>query len=192
MTTVIDLRSPGEVAAEGPGPLTRLPDVRHAYHPGAGRAAAAATDAAAGTGAGTGPAADALAVRREGALARYPGDAMTGHYLGYLEHRPAEVVAALRAVAQAPGAALVHCAAGKDRTGVVVALALSAVGVRRDAIVADYAASGERVDAILARLRSSSTYAADINSRPDSDHQARAADHGGVSRPGRCPLRRRG
>ncbi|QAY59449.1 tyrosine-protein phosphatase [Microbacterium protaetiae] len=36
---------------------------------------------------------------------------------------------------------LVHCTAGKDRTGVAVALLLDAVGAQRDAIVADYAAS---------------------------------------------------
>ena len=32
VTTVVDLRSPGEVASEGPGPLTRVGSVRHAYH----------------------------------------------------------------------------------------------------------------------------------------------------------------
>jgi protein-tyrosine phosphatase len=39
-----------------------------------------------------------------------------------------------------PGAlpALVHCAAGKDRTGVVVALVLTAVGVPDDVVVDDY------------------------------------------------------
>lgn len=34
---------------------------------------------------------------------------------------------------------LVHCTVGKDRTGVTVALALSAVGAERNAVVADYA-----------------------------------------------------
>lgn len=34
---------------------------------------------------------------------------------------------------------LVHCTVGKDRTGVTVAVALAAGGVRADAIVADYA-----------------------------------------------------
>lgn len=162
VTTVVDLRSPGELAAEGPGPLTRLESVRHVHHP-----------VLAESGTATDAAADALAVRRDGAGARYPDDLMTGHYLGYLEDRPAEVVAALRSVAQADGAALVHCAAGKDRTGVVVALALSAVGVRPEAVVADYAATGERVDAIVARLRRSPTYAADIDSKQASSHRPR-------------------
>jgi protein tyrosine/serine phosphatase len=77
------------------------------------------------------------------------------------------VVAALRSVAQSGGAALVHCAAGKDRTGVVVAVALSAVGVRRPAVIADYAATGERIGPVLARLRRSPTYADDISDEPD-------------------------
>jgi len=37
--------------------------------------------------------------------------------------------------------ALVHCTAGKDRTGVFVALLLEALGVERDAIMTDYMAS---------------------------------------------------
>ena len=41
----------------------------------------------------------------------------------------------------APTAVLVHCTAGKDRTGVAVALVLDAVGADRDAVVADYSSS---------------------------------------------------
>lgn len=41
----------------------------------------------------------------------------------------------------APTAVLVHCTAGKDRTGTSVALMLEAVGAERSAVVADYAAS---------------------------------------------------
>lgn len=40
---------------------------------------------------------------------------------------------------QEPTATLVHCTAGKDRTGVAIALILSAVGVDRGAVIADYA-----------------------------------------------------
>jgi protein-tyrosine phosphatase len=46
---------------------------------------------------------------------------------------------------------LVHCAIGKDRTGVLCALLLDAAGVDRDEIVADYARSGERMAPIVAR-----------------------------------------
>ena len=67
-----------------------------------------------------------------------------------------------------------HCAAGKDRTGVVCAFALAAVGVPRDAIVADYVATADRLGPLLARLRSSPTYAEDIGDRPDDSHRPRA------------------
>jgi len=157
VTTIVDLRSPAEVASEGPGPLTRVESVHHAYHsvlPERGQA----TDVAA----------RALAARQDGARSRDPDDIRCGYYLGYLEDRPDQVIGALRSIARADGAALVNCAAGKDRTGVVVALALTAVGVRRDAVIADYAASAERIDAILDRLRSSKTYADDVNSRPNA------------------------
>lgn len=39
------------------------------------------------------------------------------------------------------GATLVHCTAGKDRTGVGVAMVLMAVGADKDAVMEDYAAS---------------------------------------------------
>ena len=190
LTTVIDLRSPQEVAAEGPGPLTRIQSVRHLYHsllPELGQATDAAADppgdaddAGPDGGNGAGPrataspasvAARALAIRqRDVALALSPDDVRVGYYDGYLEDRPDQVVAALRGIAHSPGAALVHCAAGKDRTGVVVALALTAAGVRREAVVADYAATAERMHAVLDRLRASPTYADDTNSRPAEEH----------------------
>ncbi|HEX6946188.1 MAG TPA: tyrosine-protein phosphatase [Acidimicrobiia bacterium] len=45
-------------------------------------------------------------------------------------------------VATSQGATLIHCHAGKDRTGSVVALILSAVGVVREDVVRDYALTG--------------------------------------------------
>ena len=41
---------------------------------------------------------------------------------------------------------LVHCTAGKDRTGLVIALALEAAGVERSAVVADYTQSALNLD----------------------------------------------
>lgn len=84
-------------------------------------------------------------------------EGMAAHYFGYLQHRPDNLLAAMRTVAAAEGAAIVHCAAGKDRTGTTCALILGAVGVERDQIVADYAASDERIPAILARLGEAAT-----------------------------------
>jgi hypothetical protein len=144
-------------------------------------------------GSATDVVADVLLTRTEQDHSRYPDDPVCGHYLGYLEDRPDEVVGALRDIARADGAAVIHCAAGKDRTGVVVALALAAAGVRPQAVVADYAASGERTGALIARLRRSPTYAPDIDSKPSDSHRVRpetmaafleqmGARHGGAAR----------
>lgn len=68
----------------------------------------------------------------------------------------------------APGGtpSLVHCSAGKDRTGVLVALLLDAAGVEREAIVADYAATDLRMSGVRARLAAMPTYAQLANDTP--------------------------
>ena len=118
--------------------------------------------------------AEALLVRRRREEERYPDDPACAHYLGYVENRPDSIVAALRAIARASGTALVHCAAGKDRTGVVVAFALTVAGARREEIIRDYAATNERLPLILERLRSTPTYSGDIDSVPEDRHRPRA------------------
>jgi protein-tyrosine phosphatase len=95
-------------------------------------------------------------------------------YVSYLVDRPDSVLAALRIIAEAPGVTLVHCAAGKDRTGTIVALALTLAGARREEVVADYAASSERVEAILARLLASGTYVENLSGRPIDAHLCHA------------------
>jgi protein tyrosine/serine phosphatase len=162
LTTVVDLRSSNELAAEGPAPLDAVAGVRHAHHPVLPE-----------VGTSTDVIADALLARHRLDQSRYPNDPVCGHYLGYLEDRPGQVAGALRSIAYAEGAALVHCAAGKDRTGVVVALALTVSGVPAPDVVADYAATGERTEAIMARLRRSRLYARDIDSRPAELHRPR-------------------
>ncbi|HEX4091788.1 MAG TPA: tyrosine-protein phosphatase [Trebonia sp.] len=164
VTTVVDLRSTRELMTEGPAPLDTVDGVQHAHHPVL-KEFLDATDTVA--------AALLLTAQQEDAE-RYPDDLMTGHYLGYLENRPEEVIGALRSIIAAPGAAIVHCAAGKDRTGVVIALALSVAGVEPEVIVADYAATNERLDAIIERLARSKMYGRDISSRPVRAHEARA------------------
>jgi protein-tyrosine phosphatase len=162
LTTVVDLRSSAEAESEGPGPLDAVPSVTHLHLsvlPEVGRR----TDVVA----------EALLLRRAQDHDRYPDDAMCGHYLGYLEDRPDSVTGAVRAIAEAPGAAIVHCAAGKDRTGVVIALALTAVGVPAEAVIADYAATGEKIEAILRRLVRSPTYSDDLKGSPAEQHMPR-------------------
>jgi protein-tyrosine phosphatase len=162
VTTVVDLRSSNEVRSEGPAPLDAVAGVRHVHHPVLPE-----------VGSTTDVIAEALLIKANHDKSRYPDDPVCGHYLGYLEDRPDQIVAALRSIAHSEGAALVHCAAGKDRTGVVVALALTVAGVCPEDVVEDYAASGDRTEAVLARLRRSRTYARDIDSKPVTAHRVR-------------------
>ncbi|HEY7147346.1 MAG TPA: tyrosine-protein phosphatase [Streptosporangiaceae bacterium] len=63
----------------------------------------------------------------------------------------AEIRQVLELIA-APGAApvMIHCAAGKDRTGVLTALVLALLGVADGDIVADYARTGQATAALIA------------------------------------------
>ncbi|NUW30808.1 tyrosine-protein phosphatase [Nonomuraea sp. SMC257] len=162
---VVDLRSTAEVTLEGPGPLARVPEVTH-HHLTLFAEGGKHTDVEADT-----IDADKVLPWQERQLDE--DLRMTGFYYGYLRDRPDSVVAALRAMTLDDGAAVVHCAAGKDRTGVLSALALEAAGVTRQAIVEDYTATGERLEQVLRRLRSSSTYRDDLDSRPADDHMPR-------------------
>ena len=160
---VVDLRTDVEVELEGPGPLVREDrvEIRHrSLMPEVG----ARTDLAAD---GTLP-----WQGREFENDRGESGAVQA-YLSYLLDRPDSVVGALRDIAYAPGGVVVHCAAGKDRTGMVCAMALEMVGVQRAAVIADYVATGERLEPLLARLRASPTYAADLEGRPADSHRPR-------------------
>lgn len=75
-----------------------------------------------------------------------------------IDRHQAELGRVIRLIADAPGPVVVHCTAGKDRTGIVVALTLSALGVDRNAIIADYEASAGNLatgwsERMLRRLR---------------------------------------
>jgi len=115
VATQIDLRKPDEVAEQGRGPLA---DMGAAYHN--------------------------LPVIPEGGtdqLARLVGDTgISGkRYLGYLEFGPEvwlRMFEIFAAADQHP--ILIHCTAGKDRTGVSTAFLLSVLGVERALIEADY------------------------------------------------------
>ena len=175
LRTVIDLRTSPEVEITGPGPL-RATDVQHVHldlipHGFDGRAEL---------------------VERTIPDETAGEHAMDHFYLDYVKHAPAEVATALRTIADPrSGGVVVHCAAGKDRTGVVVALALSLVGVRRDAVVADYALTDERIEQIRERLLATELYSEDMqrrtldSMRPHADNMERFLDrvdrdYGGV------------
>jgi protein tyrosine/serine phosphatase len=149
---VVDLRTSSEVELEGPGPLVGRVEIRHrSLWPEKGER----TDVVISGD-----------VEEE--------DPAVTWYLRYLQDRPDSIVGALTDVAHGPGPVIVHCAAGKDRTGVVVALALEAVGVPRDAVVADYMLTAERITPLMARLRASPTYAAELAPYSDESRKPRA------------------
>ena len=160
LEVVLDLRTDVEVELEGPGPMTREPCVRIEYrslYPRSG----GNTDLDAGSVAlwpPTGP-------------SEWPDEPrVVQAYLSYMTARPDSIVGAIADIANTAGAVLVHCAAGKDRTGVVVALSLDAAGVDRDAIVGDYLATAQRIDAIMTRLVSSPTYRAELEGHDPRTH----------------------
>lgn len=63
---------------------------------------------------------------------------MSASYRTIIKERTAEHSQVLHALAEDSVPALMHCAAGKDRAGLSIAVTLLAVGVERDAIEADY------------------------------------------------------
>ena len=82
------------------------------------------------------------------------GDDPAERYLWYLEVGRRALTEALTMIADPKNRPLVfHCAAGKDRTGVLAALVLDILGVERSVIVDDYAITATRMPLILDRLR---------------------------------------
>ncbi|WP_242521904.1 tyrosine-protein phosphatase [Microbacterium esteraromaticum] len=69
---------------------------------------------------------------------------LSGMYRHLVDESADRLAQAVRLIAQGVPT-LVHCTVGKDRTGVTVALALSAVGADRAAVVADYALTASQL-----------------------------------------------
>jgi protein-tyrosine phosphatase len=175
---VIDLRTTAEILLEGRGPLRDVAEVTHRHFsllPERGHHTDVfaveedepVPDLAEGW-------TESLLPRQVAAHERDEPPAVRS-YLGYLGQRADNVVSALRALTStAPGASVVHCAAGKDRTGVVCALALAVAGVPHEEIVADYAMTADVIDALVAKLAASPTYAEDMDTRDVASHTPRA------------------
>jgi protein-tyrosine phosphatase len=160
LEVVLDLRTDVEVELEGPGPMTREPRVRIEHRSLYPR-----------SGGNTDLDADTESLWPPTDSSDWPDEPhVVRAYLSYLTARPDSIVASIRAIATARGAVLAHCAAGKDRTGTVVALALDAAGVDRGMIVADYMATAQRIDAIMARLVSSPTYRPELEGHDPQAH----------------------
>jgi protein-tyrosine phosphatase len=71
-------------------------------------------------------------------------DRMIASYRMIIKERTAEHAQVLRALADDSVPALMHCAAGKDRAGLSIAVTLLALGVEQDAIIADYLESNAK------------------------------------------------
>ena len=97
-------------------------------------------------------------------------DARARHYLYYFEGPGGrQLAAALTALAATDRPALFHCAAGKDRTGVVAMVLGELAGVPREALADDYAATNERLAGVDARLRRLPSYADDLVDVPSEE-----------------------
>ncbi|MET9319695.1 tyrosine-protein phosphatase [Streptomyces sp. NPDC003038] len=126
--TVFDFRNEADHALEGPD--VELPGVRNVNIP--------LSDPADGR--------EFWKMVREGDLGQLrsllgdgKGAARMSHsYRGIITHRTAEHSRVVHALAEDSVPALMHCAAGKDRAGLSVAVTLLALGVEREAILADY------------------------------------------------------
>ena len=128
LASVIDLRTATEVERTGRGVLATEP-VRYLH-------LSVVQEGGAGQGAPT-EAQEDLAQR----------------YLWYLDVGREALVQSLGVVGDPASHPLVfHCAAGKDRTGVLAALVLDILGVERDVIVEDYVLTASRMDLIMSRV----------------------------------------
>jgi protein-tyrosine phosphatase len=130
---VVDLRSSGELRMDGRGLLAHE-SLRHHHL----------------------PLFDGEVSREQRDLA----DDMTlgDRYFMMLRFAGGPIARVFEALAAAEGPAVFHCAAGKDRTGVISAVLLGALGVPDELIVADYAASREGLDLVVERLMQSEGY----------------------------------
>jgi hypothetical protein len=145
LATVIDLRTTREVVRTGRGLLE--PEPVHYRHL-------------------------SVIVEEDGEALAAPalaGDDLAERYRWYLEVGRGALVEALELVGSPESTPLVfHCAAGKDRTGVLAALVLDILGVERSVIVADYEMTAERMELILDRYRSDPKWAARMAEVPAS------------------------
>lgn len=129
LTAVIDLRSNDEVAISGRGPLAARAVTYHHI---------------------------ALMTNVGDSMREHPEfthESMGASYVAMVDAAAPQLVTALNVIAYSPGATAFHCAAGRDRTGVLAAMLLLVLGASDDDIVTDYARTGPHMSAIMQRTR---------------------------------------
>ena len=134
VATVVDLRAGHEVATYGHGPLGKEGVIVHHL-----------------------PIADETRPERVERPVDAPDPStmsLDEIYLIMLDRYSERFVAVLRMLAdEATHPIVFHCAAGKDRTGLVAALLLSLLGVDDETVATDYAISAEHIDELIDRHR---------------------------------------
>jgi len=160
VTTVIDLRGTEEVERDGADAVGPGIVVLHrAMDPAAAMAAGDAETATPGAeGAPMSPTADTQALVTRLLEAERPADVartmMRAVYASFVTDGVvrAALGRALTDLAHADGATVVHCSAGKDRTGWLVALVQYLCGVEADARLAEYLLSAQAAELMLSRI----------------------------------------
>jgi hypothetical protein len=151
LSSIIDLRTSAELERTGRGLLGTEP-IRHVHLP---------------------------VVQEGGTSQGAPADAQEDlhhRYLWYLDIGRSALVSALTMVGDPNAYPLVfHCAAGKDRTGVLAALVLDIVRVERNVIIEDYVLTASRMDLILSRVRGTPDAEARLAEMPQFLLRAEAA-----------------
>lgn len=76
-------------------------------------------------------------------------------YIGVIDNCPTNVARVFKSIGEniAGGGLLFHCTAGKDRTGVIAALLLDLVGVRREDIITNYEISHSNIKSIIDKIK---------------------------------------
>lgn len=90
-----------------------------------------------------------------------PARDLMGLYRRMLRKTPRRMVQLVELLSL-DGSTLIHCAAGKDRTGVVVAMLLALAGVSESDIVRDYLLTGQAMPAVVTRLTAAGGLPADL------------------------------
>ena len=151
---VLDLREPQERDVDGDGPLGPHYQRSHLLHENVPLARSDVAD-------------DPIGQVRT-------ADVVADRYCAYLDNGSFRLADALSRTAWSTSALYVHCAVGKDRTGVVSALLLKLAGAEDDAVIEDHLLTSGRLRPVLLRLGARPAYA--HLAEPDWPAQQPSAD----------------